>query len=62
MSQRFGEAGAPFDPNEAEAVRVDAVDTPEKDDTITEILRPGYRLGDRVLRAARVAVGRHAAR
>lgn len=60
--QRFGEAGAPFDPNEAEAVRVDAVDTPEKDDTITEILRPGYRLGDRVLRAARVAVGRHAAR
>lgn len=48
-----------FDPNLAEAVRVDPVD-PSRDGRVTEILRPGYRLGDRVIRAARVAVGRAA--
>ena len=57
--ERFGEAGVPFDPNEAEAVRVDAVTSAAADDTVTEVVQPGYRLADRVLRAARVAVGRH---
>jgi molecular chaperone GrpE len=57
--ERFGEAGVPFDPNEAEAVRVDPVTSSAADGTVTEVLQPGYRLADRVLRAARVAVGRH---
>ena len=57
--ERFGEAGVPFDPNEAEAVRVDPVSTAAADGTVTEVLQPGYRLGGRVLRATRVAVGRH---
>jgi molecular chaperone GrpE len=51
--------GAEFDPNEAEAVRIDPVDSAEQNGRVTETLRAGYRLGDRVIRAARVAVGRH---
>jgi molecular chaperone GrpE len=51
--------GEEFDPNEAEALRVDPVDTPEKNGVVTETLQAGYRLGDRVIRPARVAVGRH---
>jgi len=50
----------PFDPNEAEALRVDAVGDPTKNNFVTETLQPGYRLGQRVIRPARVAVGRHA--
>jgi molecular chaperone GrpE len=53
--------GALFDPNEAEAVRVDRVESPDHDGKTTEILRPGYRLGERVIRPARVAVGRFSA-
>ena len=56
--RRVSPDGAPFDPNEAEAMRVDPVPSPEADGTVTETLRPGYTLGDRVIRAARVAVGR----
>jgi molecular chaperone GrpE (heat shock protein) len=49
----------PFDPNVAEAIRVDPVDTPDLDGSVTETLRPGYSLGERVIRPARVAVGRY---
>ena len=49
--------GEPFDPNVAEAVRVDPVDDADADGRVTETLRPGYRLGDRVIRPAKVAVG-----
>ena len=52
-------AATTFDPSEAEAVRVDAVDSPEADGVVTETLKPGYRMGERVLRAAQVAVGRY---
>ena len=48
----------PFDPNEAEAIRIDAVSSADLDGRVTETLRPGYRLGERIIRAARVAVGR----
>jgi molecular chaperone GrpE (heat shock protein) len=51
--------GEAFDPNESDALRVDPVDTPERDGRVTEILRLGYRLGERVIRPARVAVGRY---
>ena len=49
----------PFDPNVSEAIRVDPVDTPERDGAVTETLRPGYALGERIIRPARVAVGRY---
>jgi len=48
-----------FDPNQEEAVRVDPVDSKERDGTVTETLRPGYRLGEFIIRPARVAVGRY---
>lgn len=57
---RIDPVGEPFDPHEAEAVRVDSVQR-ELDGKVTETVRPGYRLGDRVIRAARVAVGKHSA-
>jgi molecular chaperone GrpE len=50
--------GNEFDPNESEAMRVDPVDDPAADNVVTETIQPGYKLGDRVIRAARVAVGR----
>ena len=57
--ERLAPCASKFDPNEAEAVRVDPVDDPERDGCVTETLRPGYRMGDLVIRPARVAVGRH---
>jgi molecular chaperone GrpE len=56
--QQVSPEGSLFDPNEAEAVRVDDVESPDDDGKVTQTLRPGYRLGERVIRAARVAVGR----
>ncbi|WP_169829089.1 nucleotide exchange factor GrpE [Bowdeniella nasicola] len=52
---RFGEAGEEFDPEIHEALMA----TPSSDvtvATISQVMQPGYRIGDRILRAARVAV------
>lgn len=52
---RYGEAGDAFDPTVHEALMhqvSEDVDGP----TATMILQPGYRLGERILRAARVTV------
>ena len=52
----FGTKGDPFDPHIHDAlmqVPAEGIDGP----TCVEILQPGYRLGERVLRPARVAVG-----
>ena len=57
--ERFSPEGQRFDPNESEALRVDPVDSAKDDQVVTETLKPGYKLGDRVIRAAKVAVGRH---
>ena len=54
--ESFGAKGDPFDPHIHEAlmqVPAEGVDGP----TCVEILQPGYRIGERVLRPARVAVG-----
>ncbi len=51
----YGEKGDPFDPHIHEALlhsHAEGIDGP----TCVEILQPGYRVGDRVLRPARVAV------
>lgn len=55
--ERVDPTGEAFDPNQAEAIRVDPVDDAGRKGTVTETLRPGYRLGDRVIRVAQVAVG-----
>jgi molecular chaperone GrpE len=57
--EKIDPEGDEFDPNEAEAMRVDPVPDPEMSGRVTNVLRPGYRLRDRVIRPARVAVGRH---
>jgi molecular chaperone GrpE len=51
----FGAVGEPFDPTHHEALMFgQSADVEEP--TATAILQPGYRLGDRILRPARVAV------
>ena len=57
--EKLDPRGEEFDPNEAEAMRVDPVAEPEMSGKVTDVLRPGYRLRDRVIRPAQVAVGRH---
>ncbi|UUU35499.1 nucleotide exchange factor GrpE [Streptomyces sp. CA-210063] len=59
--QSFGTAGDPFDPAWHEAVsctRSDDVEQP----TCTVILRPGYRVGDQLLRPAQAEVAEPTAR
>jgi len=53
--QRFGEAGEPFDPTVHEAM-THALSPEVTEPTCAEIYQPGYRVGDRILRPARVAV------
>lgn len=53
--ERFGEVGEPFDPALHEALFAQESDDVEVD-TISEVAQPGYKLGDKVLRAARVLV------
>jgi molecular chaperone GrpE len=53
--ERYGIAGEPFDPVVHEAL-LHSQSGEVSESTATEILQPGYRLGDRVLRPARVAV------
>ncbi|MGH8894380.1 MAG: nucleotide exchange factor GrpE [Actinomycetes bacterium] len=52
---RFGAAGDPFDPTVHEALTHSH--SPEvSEPTCVEVFQPGYRIGDRVVRPARVAV------
>ena len=53
--ERFGEPGEPFDPRIHEALMHDFSDA-VAGPTATAILQPGYRVGERVVRPARVAV------
>jgi molecular chaperone GrpE len=51
----FGEAGEAFDPNVHEAL-MHAYSADVTEPTCVQILQPGYRVGERVLRPARVSV------
>jgi molecular chaperone GrpE len=55
---RYGEPGETFDPTVHEALMHTQAELAEgtTDTTVVQILQPGYRAGERVLRAARVAV------
>lgn len=50
-------SGEDFDPELHEALMTHPTDEQEPD-TILEVLQPGYRLGDRIVRAARVTVAK----
>jgi molecular chaperone GrpE len=52
---RYGEVGEPFDPVVHEALMHSHADDVEVT-TVVQVLQPGYRVGEKVLRAARVAV------
>jgi molecular chaperone GrpE len=51
----FGEPGEPFDPKVHEAL-LHSYASDVTEPTCVQILQPGYRVGDRILRPARVAV------
>jgi len=53
--ERFGEAGEPFDPSVHEALtHAHSADVTEP--TAVQVFQPGYRIGSRVVRPARVGV------
>jgi molecular chaperone GrpE len=52
---RFGESGDPFDPTIHEAL-THGYSNEVSEPVCAEVLQPGYRVGERVLRPARVAV------
>ncbi len=51
-----------FDPRIHDAISVLPVSQPGAHDVVVEVLEPGYWFGDRLLRPAKVIVGRHAPR
>src|SRR5689334_15955647 len=53
--ESFGEDGAPFDPKVHEAL-MHSYSTDVTEPTCIKILQPGYRVGERILRPARVEV------
>ncbi len=55
---RFDDQGAQFDPRRHEAVSIVPVTDPSMDDHVVSVIRPGYTVGDDILRPATVAVGR----
>ncbi|WP_460302920.1 nucleotide exchange factor GrpE [Actinocorallia aurea] len=53
--ERYGAVGDPFDPNVHEALtHVPSADVEEE--SVLEVYQPGYRIGERVVRPARVVV------
>ncbi len=52
----IGEVGEAFDPNLYESIDNVPAEKKEQDHTIAEVIQKGYKLGDRVIRPARVNV------
>jgi molecular chaperone GrpE len=57
-AERLDVAGKPFDPHLAEAIDTVAVADESQDGRVLQEVRAGYRIGERILRPARVRVGR----
>lgn len=57
--ERLEAHGAPFDPNEHEALMTSATESPHEDDTVGEVFQKGYRFQGHLLRPARVQVRKH---
>jgi molecular chaperone GrpE len=57
-AERILVAGQPFDPRVAEAVDTVPVADAAQDGAVVQEIRAGYRIGERVLRPARVRVGK----
>jgi len=52
----IGEAGETFDPNIHQSIDVVETDKKELEHTVANVIQKGYKLGDRVIRPARVNV------
>jgi len=52
----IGAVGEKFDPNIHQSMELMSTDKKELDHTVSEIIQKGYKLADRVMRAARVNV------
>jgi molecular chaperone GrpE len=57
--ERIQSRGERFDPGQHDAVDVVWIDDPSQHDVVVDEWEAGYRLGNRVLRPARVRVGKH---
>lgn len=53
---RIDKAGVPFDPNVHEAVTTQPAAKPEDDHIVGQVVQPGYKMRDTLLRPARVIV------
>lgn len=53
---RLDQTGVPFDPNLHEAVTMQPAIHPAQDHTVGTVLQPGYKMGDMLIRPARVVV------
>ncbi|OLT17704.1 nucleotide exchange factor GrpE [Actinomadura sp. CNU-125] len=53
--ESYGEKGEPFDPTVHEAL-MHSYSPDVTETSVVDVLQPGYRIGERILRAARVAV------
>ncbi|MFE7588337.1 nucleotide exchange factor GrpE [Kitasatospora sp. NPDC057512] len=53
--QQFGKEGEPFDPTMHEAL-MHSYSSDVTEDTCVQVLQPGYRIGERIIRPAMVAV------
>jgi molecular chaperone GrpE len=54
-----GAEGQPFDPRVHDAVAILPVTAPDEDERVVSVVRPGYAIGEDVLRPATVVVGRY---
>jgi len=53
---RIDKVGVPFDPHMHEAVTMQPASKPELDHTVGQVVQPGYKMRDTLLRPARVIV------
>ncbi len=58
--EELGKIGEPFNPALHEALGQDAADSTETDDTITAVLEKGWKIGETVIRPAKVRVAHFA--
>jgi molecular chaperone GrpE len=54
--EKINTAGVPFDPNLHQSIESIPTDDTSKDHTIEKVLQAGYKMGDRVIRPARVNI------
>ena len=54
--ERIDQTGVPFDPKVHEAVTMQPATTPVQDHTVGAVLQPGYKMGNTLIRPARVVV------